>query len=34
MRWEFRDYWFRSGPQGARLSNNNVEFTLGTAVLF
>jgi outer membrane beta-barrel protein len=34
MRWEFRDYWFRSGSQGARTNNNNVEFTLGTAVLF
>jgi outer membrane beta-barrel protein len=34
MRWEFRDYWFRSGSQGARQSNNNIAFTLGTAMLF
>ena len=34
MRWEFRDYWFRSGSSNARTNNNNVEFTLGTAVLF
>ena len=34
VRWEFRDYWFRTGSQGARTSNNNVEFTIGAARLF
>ena len=34
MRWEVRDYVFRTGSQGARRANNNVEFTLGTSVLF
>jgi outer membrane beta-barrel protein len=34
MRWEVRDYVFRTGSQGARRTNNNVEFTLGTSVLF
>lgn len=34
MRWEVRDYRFESGSDNARRSNDNVEFTLGTAVLF
>jgi outer membrane beta-barrel protein len=34
MRWEFRSYRFHSGPADARVSNNNVEFTLGTSLLF
>jgi len=34
MRWEVRDYVFRTGSQGSRRANNNVEFTLGTSVLF
>jgi outer membrane beta-barrel protein len=34
MRWEVRDYTFRTGSQGARRTNNNVEFTLGTSLLF
>jgi outer membrane beta-barrel protein len=34
MRWEVRNYVLRTGSQGARRTNNNVEFTLGTSVLF
>jgi outer membrane beta-barrel protein len=34
MRWEVRDYVLRTGSQGARRANNNVEFTLGTSFLF
>jgi outer membrane beta-barrel protein len=34
MRWEFREYWFHSGAPDARVINNNIEFTLGTSVLF
>jgi len=34
MRWEVRNFRFESGSQGARRTNNNVEFTLGTAFLF
>lgn len=34
MRWEFRDYRFQSGPDGARVTNDNIEFTLGTVFLF
>jgi outer membrane beta-barrel protein len=34
MRWEVRNYRFQSGADDARRSNNNVAFTLGTAVLF
>jgi outer membrane beta-barrel protein len=34
MRWEFRHYRFRSGSSNARITNNNIEFTLGTEVLF
>ncbi|HYM82497.1 MAG TPA: outer membrane beta-barrel domain-containing protein [Candidatus Limnocylindria bacterium] len=34
MRWEVRDYVFDSGSDDARRTNNNIEFTLGTAFLF
>lgn len=34
MRWEVRDYRFDSGPEDARVSNDNIEFTLGTSYLF
>ena len=34
MRWECRDYRFSSGPEDARRTNHNVEFTLGTSLLF
>ena len=34
MRWEFRDYVFRTGADDARASTNNIEFTLGTSMLF
>jgi outer membrane beta-barrel protein len=34
MRWEVRDYVFRTGSANARRANSNVEFTLGTSVLF
>jgi outer membrane beta-barrel protein len=34
MRWEVRDYRFESGAEGSRRANHNVEFALGTAVLF
>jgi hypothetical protein len=34
VRWEFRGYRFSSGPDAARVSNDNAEFTLGTVVLF
>ena len=34
MRWEVRDYRFKSGSDSARLTNNNIEFTLGTEHLF
>jgi outer membrane beta-barrel protein len=34
MRWEVRDYRFGSGSAHARRSNNNIEFTLGSLVLF
>jgi outer membrane beta-barrel protein len=34
MRWEVRDYSFRANPGEGHGKNNNVEFTLGTAVLF
>ena len=33
-RWEVRDYLMHSGPQAARESNHNVEFILGTVMLF
>lgn len=34
IRWEFRDYIFRTGADDSRASNNNIEFTIGTAMLF
>jgi len=34
VRWEFRDYRFHSGSGSSRLTNNNVEFTIGSEVLF
>ena len=34
MRWEVRDYRFTSGSTKARRNNNNIEFTLGSQVLF
>jgi outer membrane beta-barrel protein len=34
VRWEVRDYRFDSGSSTARLTNNNIEFTIGTEVLF
>jgi outer membrane beta-barrel protein len=34
VRWEVRDYMFHSGPDDARVSNNNIQFSLGTAILF
>jgi outer membrane beta-barrel protein len=34
MRWEFRDYLFQTGSDQARVNSNNIEFTLGTAMLF
>jgi outer membrane beta-barrel protein len=34
MRWEVRDYSFKSGSDDARRTNHNVEFTLGTTLLF
>lgn len=34
MRWEVRSYQFQSGSDNARLHNNNIEFSLGTQVLF
>ncbi len=34
MRWEVRNYHFESGADNSRRPNNNVEFTLGTAILF
>ena len=34
MRWEVRDYRFDSGPKDARRTNHNIEFTLGSVVLF
>jgi len=34
MRWEVRNYRLDTGSQDARVKNNNIEFTLGTSVLF
>jgi outer membrane beta-barrel protein len=34
LRWEVRDYRFRSGTNRARRTDNNIEFTLATVVLF
>jgi outer membrane beta-barrel protein len=33
-RWEFRAYRFKTGPEDARITNNNVEFSFGTSLLF
>jgi outer membrane beta-barrel protein len=33
-RWEVRDYRFSTGPKASRVANDNVEFSLGTMVLF
>jgi hypothetical protein len=33
-RWEVRDYRFSTGNGTSRVSNDNIEFTLGTAYLF
>ncbi len=34
MRWEVRDYRFDTGTSKTHHANNNIEFTLGTSVLF
>ncbi len=34
VRWEVRDYRFESGSDHARRRNNNIEFSLGTLLLF
>ena len=34
MRWEVRDHQFKFGTAPSRRSHNNIEFTLGSAVLF
>jgi outer membrane beta-barrel protein len=34
MRWEVRDYMFHIGTGAARVTNHNVEFALGTQLLF
>ncbi len=34
MRWEVRDYRFSTGSADARRPNNNIEFTLGSLLLF
>jgi outer membrane beta-barrel protein len=34
MRWEFRSDRIHTGPAGRRVTDNNVQFTLGTSVLF
>ena len=34
VRWEVRDYRFSSGTAAARRDNNNIEFTLGSILLF
>lgn len=34
VRWEVRDYRFKSGSEEARVTNDNIEFTLGTEILF
>ena len=33
-RWEVRAYRFSSGPEDARVSNDNITFSFGTAFLF
>ena len=34
MRWEVRDHQFKFGSGASRRTDNNIEFTLGSAVLF
>jgi len=34
MRWEVRDHQFKFGSDTSRRTNNNIEFTLGSSVLF
>ena len=34
VRWEFRSYQFASGAEEARRDNKNLEFSMGTTVLF
>jgi outer membrane beta-barrel protein len=34
LRWEVRDYRFETGAKNARRVNNNLEYTLGSVVLF
>jgi outer membrane beta-barrel protein len=34
MRWEVRNHQFKFGSDTSRRTNNNIEFTLGSAVLF
>jgi outer membrane beta-barrel protein len=34
MRWEVRTYQFESGSEDARRDNNNLEFSIGTSMLF
>ena len=34
MRWEVRNYRFESGNDDARRTNNNIEFSFGTSLLF
>jgi outer membrane beta-barrel protein len=34
VRWEVRNYRMDTGAKGARVTNNNVEFSLGTEFLF
>ena len=34
VRWELRTYQFRSGTDQARRLNHNVEFSIGSSLLF
>jgi outer membrane beta-barrel protein len=34
IRWEVRSYRFESGPEDARVTNDNIEFSMGTSFLF
>jgi outer membrane beta-barrel protein len=34
VRWEFRDYRFHTGSSSSQTINNNIEFTIGSEVLF
>lgn len=34
IRWEVRGYRFGSGPDDARVTNDNIEFSMGTSLLF